>query len=83
MRSPKTRLQHTYRLVMSEDGRGVARTIEFEAAGAESALPHAQQQCRGREAELFEDERSLGRLKCEPRGGFWVLSPSVSPSPSA
>ncbi|HLV07074.1 MAG TPA: hypothetical protein VKY80_05315 [Croceibacterium sp.] len=80
MRSPRNHLQHTYRLVLAEDGRGVARAIEFEASGAESALHHAQQQCRGREAELFEGDRSLGRLRCVPHGGFWVLSPPGEPS---
>jgi hypothetical protein len=65
----------TYLLVLSEDGRGVAQTIEFEASGPEGAFYVAERQCRGREAELFEQERSLGRLKCSPRGGYWVQSP--------
>jgi hypothetical protein len=74
MRMPKPSPRHTYRLVLADDALGTARTIEFEAACPDSALYLAQQQCRGREAELFEDERSLGRIQCARQGGFWVLS---------
>lgn len=66
-------LANTYRLVLDEDGRGVARTIEFEAMGAEGALFHAHRHCAGREAELFENGHSLGRLKNSSNYGFWVL----------
>ena len=76
MRMPRSGLEHTYRLVMSDDGIGTARTIVFEATCPDSALYLAQQQCRGREAELFEDERSLGRIQCARPGGFWMLSPA-------
>ena len=79
MRAANRNWAHTYQLVLSEDGRGVARTIEFEASGPEAALFLAQRECGGREAELFEDERSLGRLKCDGNGGFWMLSPSAAP----
>jgi hypothetical protein len=72
----KTHPCHTYRLVLADDERGPARIIEFEAPYPDSALYLAQQQCRGREAELFEDERSLGRIMCAPQGGFWMLSPA-------
>jgi hypothetical protein len=68
----------TYQLILHDDGRGVGRTIEFEASGAEVALYVAQRQCRGREAELMEGGRSLGRLKCADKGGFWVISPPVT-----
>ena len=76
MRMPNMGAQQTYRLVLTDDGKGSARTIEFEASCPDSALYLAQQQCRGREAELFEGERSLGRLKCEPQG-YWLLSPTT------
>ena len=66
---------HTYRLVLHDDGRGGARTIEFEASGRESALHVAQRQCRDREAELMEDGRSLGRIQCVGSGGYWRLLP--------
>ena len=64
----------TYQLVLSDDGQGLARTIEFEAASPDAALSVAERQCQGREAELFEDHRSLGRLQCAANGGFWILS---------
>jgi hypothetical protein len=71
---PRSRFQHIYRLVIADDGSGTGQTIEFEAPYRESAL--AQQQCRGCEAELFEDDRSLGRVQCMAQGGFWLLSRS-------
>lgn len=67
-----------YRLVLLEDGHGTAHTIEFEAPGADSALLRVEKECRGREAELFEDGRSLGRIKCASRGGYWVLTPAIA-----
>ena len=82
-RLPDQNWNHTYQLILSEDGEGLARTIEFEAAGPEAALYMAQQQCRGREAEVIEDGRSLGRVQCVPRGGYWRLSPPpAGPAPS-
>ena len=72
---------HTYQLILNDDGDGMARTIEFEAAGREAALYIAQQQCRGREAEVIEDGRSLGRVQCVPRGGYWRLSPAPAEPP--
>lgn len=65
---------NSYRLVLSDDCLGSARTIEFDAPSAEAALHQAQRQCCGREAELFEDGRSLGRVKCVEHGGYWLLS---------
>lgn len=66
---------HLYRLVLSDDGEGAARTIEFEAASPDQAFFLAERQGRGRQAELLEDGRSLGRLQCMAGGGFWILSP--------
>lgn len=65
---------HLYRLVVSDDGQGPARTIELEAAGPEAALYLAERQCKGRELELLQGNRSLGRLKCVTDGGYWILS---------
>ena len=79
MREPKRNWNQTYQLILRDDGRGVGRTIEFEASGAEAALYVAQQHCRGREAELLQEGRSLGRLKCD-KGGYWVISPPASVS---
>jgi hypothetical protein len=65
---------NTYRLVLSDDCFGSAQTMEFEAPSAEAALHRARRHCSGREAELFEDGRSLGRLKCVEDGRYWLLS---------
>lgn len=78
MRELNRNWNQTYQLILRDDGHGVGRTIEFEASGAEAALYVAQAQCRGREAELMQDGRSLGRLKCTADGGYWVISPPVA-----
>ena len=72
---PTYRPQHTYRLLVFPDPGDDPRTIEFDADSAEAALHRAQRLCSGREVELFEDGRSLGRVKCED-GGYWSLSES-------
>lgn len=83
MRTTTGNVGHTYQLVLRKDGRGDARTIEFQASGRESALHMAQRQCRDREAELIEDGRSLGRIQCVGSGGYWRLLPTkTGPSPS-
>ena len=66
-----------YQLVLLDERQESARSIVFEAPGADSALFRAEKECRGREAELFEDGRSLGRIKCASSGGFWVLTPAA------
>ena len=66
-----------YQLVLLDESQEPARSIVFEAPGPACALFRAEKECRGREAELFEDGRSLGRIKCAPGGGFWVLTPAA------
>jgi hypothetical protein len=66
-------LTHSYRIVLPEDGASGMRTIEFDAVGAETALLMAYRHCPDRQAELFEDGRSLGTIRCAPNG-FWMLS---------
>jgi hypothetical protein len=73
---PRYSPNHCYRLVLQDDDTASARTMEFEAPSAETALYQAQRLCLGREAELFEDGRSLGRLRCAKPGGYWTLSAS-------
>jgi hypothetical protein len=73
MRTPLRSFSQTYQLVLHEDGQGVAQTIEFEASSPDAALFVAERQCRGRQAELFENDRSLGRLQCAAHGGYWIL----------
>ena len=75
MGEPSRHWNRTYQLILHDAERGAGQTIEFEAAGPEAALYVAQRQCRGREAELLQDGRSLGRLKCDT-GGYWVISPA-------
>ncbi len=64
-----------YRLVIKNDGAAPDEIIEFEANGPESALFMAQRYRVRKEAELYEGERSLGRVKLDPRAGFWVIAP--------
>lgn len=71
-------IRHTYKLVLADDGKGCARTIEFEAAGADCAFILAQRDCLGREGELFEDGRPLGRLQLHGNGGYWTISPPTA-----
>jgi hypothetical protein len=78
MRQLNRNWNQSYQLILHDDAGGVGRTIEFQASGAEAALYMAQQHCRGREAELMQDGRSLGRLKCD-KGGYWVISPPALP----
>jgi hypothetical protein len=74
---------HSYRIILSEDEEGTGQTMEFEAHSAEAALYMAQRICLGREAELFEDGRSLGRLRCARPGGYWMLSQTPAASTTA
>ena len=74
MHDSRRRGLHTYRLVLGDDGEGAAQIIEFEAAGAEAALMAAQRMCAGREAEVLQDGRSLGRVQNQAVGGFWILN---------
>lgn len=69
-------LRKTYRLVLDDDGDGMAHTIEFEASGAEVALILAERHCQGCTAEVFEEGNSLGRLQNVAAGGFWVITPA-------
>lgn len=69
--------QNAYRLVLEDDGRGLAHTIEIDALGPESALFLAQRHCAGRRVEVFENGRSLGSIRAADPGGFWVLTPPL------
>ena len=84
MRDSRKFGRHTYQLVLGDDGKGAARIIEFEAAGAESALTTAQRMCGGREVEVLQDGRSLGRVKNDSSAGFWILRGSrAEPAPQS
>lgn len=68
---------HAYRLVLKADARGAERVVEFAARGPEAAMLLAQRQFAGREVEVFQDGRSLGRLRNQPDGGFWTIIPAA------
>ena len=53
---------HTYRSIFSDDDRGVARTVEFDAADVAEALAFARHEARGRSAELWNDRGRLYRI---------------------
>ena len=74
MHDSRLRGLHRYRLVPVGDYAGPETWVEFEAVGAEAALIVLQKLCDGCEMELFEDGRSLARLRKETSGGFWVLT---------
>jgi hypothetical protein len=62
---------HTYRLQLTEDGQGEARSIEFDAFGSEIALDMAFKFCGSRPATLFEDGRKLADI--QHAKGFWHI----------
>lgn len=73
--------ESTYRLDMSADRMGEARTIEFGASGAEAVLIQAERHCRGRVVQLSVGKRQLGSIQLTD-AGFWVLGAFVEPAPA-
>jgi hypothetical protein len=74
VRMPLYSPNNCYRLVLSDDRFGSAQTMEFDAPSAEAMLHKVQRDCFGREVELFEDGRRLGRVKYAENRGYWLLS---------
>jgi hypothetical protein len=70
---PDETQKHTYRMVSQDEELGNART-EFEALSLGRAINMMQTLCGLHEVELFEDERSLGRMRLAGDRGFWVVS---------
>lgn len=66
-----------YRLVLSEDGKGVSRVFEFEASDAESVLSTVWRHGEGRPVSVFEDGALLATLRLEADGN-WTISQSRS-----
>lgn len=56
-------MRSTYRLKYADDGFGVAKEIEFDAVDSGQALHLAQQERRGRSAELWHDGLRLCTLR--------------------
>ena len=63
----------TYQLVFADDGRGLAKTIEFDAVDAAAALEIAHSEAPRRNAELWQDNALLCRIK-RSETGFWNLT---------
>lgn len=53
---------HTYRLIFSDDDRGVARTVEFDAADVSQAMAFAREEARDRSAELWSERQRVHRI---------------------
>lgn len=71
------RLEPRYSLLVDEDGTGTARRVEVECSDASTAMQFAQRTLPERVIELFEDGRSLGRMKCTQEG-YWIVRPQSS-----
>ncbi len=62
----------SYSLQFEDDGVGLARRVEFEAASAGAALEIAEEQCNGRWAVLLCDGAALCRVGRS--AGAWMIS---------
>ncbi len=68
-------MRNTYRLKYVDDGFGVAKEIEFDAANSAQALYFAQKETRGRSAELWRDGSRLCTLRRSPGAAdLWEIN---------
>lgn len=66
----------TYRLKYREDGFGVTKEVEFDAAHSAEALRVARGEARGRTGELWHDGQLLCSLRHAPgENDWWVINP--------
>jgi len=74
--SAPPKLFHTYRLKFFDDGRGVAKEVEFDAFDAAEALIIAHGEASERSAELWCDGEKLCTIR---RGscGAWEIGGSA------
>ncbi|MCB5425164.1 hypothetical protein H0274_07840 [Altererythrobacter sp. CC-YST694] len=63
---------YTYRLIYSDDGIGVAQTIEFDANDPGAALNIADRHEPNRSAELWCDRERLCTIR-RSENGFWAI----------
>lgn len=63
----------TYQLVFADDDRGVAKTIEFDAEDAAAALVIAHSEAPRRNAELWQNNAMLCRIRRDETG-YWQLT---------
>lgn len=68
--------QRTYALIVGDD-MDSSRKIEFEGLHPSSAMDFVQRELPEQEVQLFEDGRSLGKMKCT-REGYWTILPQGS-----
>ncbi|KGB53803.1 hypothetical protein OVY29_03400 [Sphingopyxis sp. SE2] len=72
--SPRT----SYSLQFEDDGVGLAKRMEFEAASASVALEIAERECDGRWALLACDGQPVCRVG--HNGGTWTIAPALPPT---
>jgi hypothetical protein len=63
---------NTYRLVYSDDGIGMARTIEFEANDPAAALIIADCAAANRSVEIWREREILCKIR-RSITGFWAV----------
>ncbi len=63
---------NTYKLIYTDDGIGVAQTIEFDAGDPGSALTIADRQAPNRSAELWCEHERLCTIR-RSKTGFWAV----------
>ena len=70
---PAASLRTSYSLLFDDDGVGLAKRIEFEAASASVALEIAERECDGRWALLVCDGKPVCRVG--HNAGTWTIAP--------
>lgn len=73
---PAVSLRTSYSLQFDDDGVGLPKRIEFEAASAGVALEIAERECNGRWALLVRDGRPVCRVG--HNAGTWTIAPCPS-----
>jgi hypothetical protein len=73
---PGAPIKTSYSLHFDEDGAGLPKRIEFEAASASVALEIAERECDGRWALLICDGRPVCRVG--HNAGTWTIAPCSS-----
>lgn len=79
MAIPAAARRHSYCLVVNDAGIG-PRSIELEGGGPYAAMVFVQRELADRNIEVFEDGRSLGKMRCTPEG-FWTVFPRSTERP--
>lgn len=72
-------IRSCYSLRFEEDGIGLPKRVEFEAASASLALEIAEQECHGRSALLVCEGKAICQVS--HHAGAWRITP-VPPTPT-